>query len=149
MKSKYFPIALSLALLGILITACQPSTPPEPTLDPAKIAAEALATILAEYTQTVQAVPPTPLPTETPIPSPTAIRTPPALPSIYQSAILHPQDTPRTYTSDTCEYLNAKWDPNNSAPGTVVISIKLMQENFVSFLKISMNKDLWRLRWNN
>ena len=125
MKSKYFPIALSLALLGILMTACQPTTPPEPTLDPAQIAVEALATIQAEYTQTAQAVPPTPLQTETPIPSPTAIRTPPALPSIYQSAILHPQDTPRTYTSDTCEYLNAKWDPNNSTPGTVVMVVMI------------------------
>lgn len=125
MNSKYFHLIIAFSLFSILLTACQPSTPPEPTLDPAQIAVEALATIQAEYTQTAQAIPPTPLPTETPIPSPTAIRTPPALPSIYQSAILNPQDTPRTYTPDTCEYLNAKWNPNNSTPGTVVMVVMI------------------------
>ncbi|MBT3338847.1 MAG: polysaccharide deacetylase family protein [Anaerolineae bacterium] len=122
---KKFRLILLLGLLGVLLAACQPSIPPKPTLDAAKIAAEALATIQTEYTQTAAAIPATPLPTETPIPSPTAIRTPPALPGIYQSPVLSALDTPRTYVSDTCEYLKAKWDPNNSTPGTVVMVIMI------------------------
>ncbi len=116
---------LLLGLLGGLLAACQPSTPPEPTVDAAQIAAEALATIQAEYTQTAAAVPPTPLPTDTPVPTATAVRTPPALPGIYQSPVLNALDTPRTYIPDTCEYLKAKWDPNNSTPGTVVMVVMI------------------------
>ncbi len=125
MIAKMFRYTIFLSLLGILLAACQPSAPAEPTLDAAKIAAEALATIQAEYTQTAAAIPATALPTDTPAPSPTAIRTPPALPGIYQSPVLNALDTPRTYISDTCEYLKAKWDPNNSAPGTVVMVVMI------------------------
>jgi hypothetical protein len=124
MSSKNFRITLLLGLLALLLTGCGSSTNPTPTpADPAQIAAEALATIQAEYTQTAEAIPPTDSPTETPVPSPTAIRTPPALSGIYQSPVLNSLDTPRTYIDDTCEYLNAKWDPNKSAPGTVVMVI--------------------------
>ncbi len=77
-------------------------------------------------TATFTPIPPTetPTPTATPIPpTPTAIRTPPALPGVFQSPILNPLDTPHTYISDTCQYLKMKWDPNSSAPGTVVMVI--------------------------
>ncbi|NOY98242.1 MAG: polysaccharide deacetylase family protein [Chloroflexi bacterium] len=114
---------LTLGLLAVIISACGPATAAAPTSDPAVIAEQALATVQAEYTQTAQAVPPTPLPTETPIPTATAIRTPPALPGIYQSSFLNPKDTPHTYVQDTCQYLKAKWDPNNASPGTVVMVI--------------------------
>jgi hypothetical protein len=76
----------------------------------------AFATVNASYTQTAQ-------PTGTPVPSPTPIRTPPALPGVYQSSALNPLDTPHTYLADACQYLKAKWDPNNAAPGTVVMVI--------------------------
>jgi hypothetical protein len=84
-----------------------------------------MATIQAGFTQTAEAIPATELPTETPVPSPTAVRTPPALPGIYQSPILNALDTPHSYIPDTCEYLKAKWDPNNSAPGTVVMVVMI------------------------
>ena len=35
----------------------------------------------------------------------------------------NPLDTPHTYIQDTCQYLHDKWDPNNAAPGTIVIAI--------------------------
>lgn len=125
MTLKTFRFALLLGLLGVLFAACQPSAPAEPTIDAAQIALEALATIQAEYTQTAAAIPATELPPEALVPSPTAIRTPPALPPLYQSSILNSLDTPHTYISDTCEYLKAKWDPNNSAPGTVVMVVMI------------------------
>jgi len=42
---------------------------------------------------------------------------------VYQSAILNPNDTPHTYIKDTCQYLQKKWDPNNSPPGTIAMAI--------------------------
>jgi hypothetical protein len=36
-----------------------------------------------------------------------------------------PLVTPHTYVTDSCQYLKAKWDPNNAAPGTVVMIIMI------------------------
>lgn len=58
-------------------------------------------------------------PTETPDPH----RTPPALPAVFQSDTLKAGDTPHTYIEDTCQEIKARWDPNNSEPGTVVMPI--------------------------
>lgn len=76
-------------------------------------------------TATSSTIPPTntPIPTDTPLPSPTPQRTPPALPQVYQSTALNPLDYPHMYLNDTCDYLRMKWDPNNSAPGTIVMAI--------------------------
>ena len=69
-------------------------------------------------------VTPTPLPTETPLPTATMPpRTPPALPPAFTTSVLNPLDTPHTYVADTCQYLQDKWNPNNAAPGTIVIVI--------------------------
>jgi peptidoglycan/xylan/chitin deacetylase (PgdA/CDA1 family) len=66
-------------------------------------------------------------PTATNTPEPTATIdpnvTPPALPPIYVSSLLNPNDPPHTYIQDTCEYLYKRWNPNNSEPGTVVMPI--------------------------
>ena len=123
---KIFRSALLLGLVIVIVAGCSPSTGIPPTaIDQADLVEEAMATIQAGLTQTVEAVPPTEAPTETPIPSPTAIRTPPALPGIYQSGILNALDIPRSYIDDSCEYLKAKWNPNNSAPGTVVMIVMI------------------------
>lgn len=118
--------ALLLGLLTVIVAGCSPSTPIPPTAaDPADAVGEAMATIQAGFTQTAEAIPPTEVATATSVPSPTAVRTPPALPGSYQSNSLNPLDTPHTYIDDTCEYLRAKWDPNNSVPGTVVMIVMI------------------------
>lgn len=65
----------------------------------------------------------TPVPLDTPVPTATVPRTPPALPPGYQSPLLKSHDIPRSYVSDTCQYLKNKWDSNKAAPGTVVMVI--------------------------
>ena len=62
-------------------------------------------------------------PTETPTPTIDPNITPPPLPAIYRSEFLKPLDIPRTYIADTCTYLKNRWDPNKSAPGTIVMPI--------------------------
>ncbi len=107
---------LSLSLLAVLLAACSPDAVTAPAADVNAAMTAAFATVNASYTQTAQ-------PTETPAPSPTAIRTPPALPAAYRPANLESYISPHAYITDTCQYLRAKWDPNNSAPGTVAIVI--------------------------
>ncbi|MEW6241228.1 MAG: polysaccharide deacetylase family protein [Chloroflexota bacterium] len=109
-------ILITLLLLAVILTACGTGASTAPTADLNAAMTAAFATVNASYTLTA-------VPTETPIPSPTAVRTPPALPAVYQSSALNPLDTPHTYIADACQYLKAKWDPSNAAPGTVVMVI--------------------------
>ena len=62
-------------------------------------------------------------PTVTPTLTPTTIRTPPALPATFVSTSYPLPDAPHTYIADTCQYLKDRWDPNKSAPGTIVMPI--------------------------
>ncbi|RJP49016.1 MAG: hypothetical protein C4583_13305 [Anaerolineaceae bacterium] len=117
-------IFLTLLLLAVLLASCAPgpyTAPPGPTLDANAAMTQAFATVNAAITATALSS----APIETPIPTATVIvpRTPPALPPVYQSAALNPLDTPHTYITDSCQYLKAKWDPNNAAPGTIVMVI--------------------------
>lgn len=68
---------------------------------------------------------PQPTSTSTPAPSatPTLTRTPPELPTTFQSSLIHARSFPVTYIENTCQYLKARWDPNNSPPGTVAMII--------------------------
>ncbi|MEK6754393.1 MAG: polysaccharide deacetylase family protein [Chloroflexota bacterium] len=106
----------TLGLLALLLAACQPSAA---TADPAIIQTAAFETAFAQISIPTS----TPVPTETPIPTATVPRTPPALPGMYQTSILKSHDIPRAYVADTCQYLQNKWNSNNSAPGTVVMVI--------------------------
>ncbi len=117
MKSS--PLFRALSGFALLLAACIPSVPPSPTIDVNAVSTSAFATVYAAFTQTGL----TPGGPPTLIPPPTAIRTPPALPSVFQPTGLNPLDTPHTYLSDACQYLKAKWDPNNAVPGTVVMII--------------------------
>jgi hypothetical protein len=110
MKLKIFVYLFSALLIATIVTGCaeQSSTPtvtPIPTMVP-----------------TDNPVP-TLVPTDTPQPTPTVVRTPPALPGIYQSSYLNPLDYPHIYYEDACQYLQLKWNPDNAAPGTVVMVI--------------------------
>ena len=108
---------LVISLLIGTLTACAAPTPPFLTETP-------IPSVEALPTRT-----PSPSPTETPSPSPTAVRTPPALPEVYISGHLNPIDVPRIYIEETCEYLKNRWDPNNAAPGTVVMIIMINDVN--------------------
>ncbi|MFN8434032.1 MAG: hypothetical protein U0V18_08420 [Anaerolineales bacterium] len=107
---------LSLSLFATLLAACQPAAP---TTDINAALTAAFETAVAQInapTATAQI-------TDTPIPTATIPRTPPALPGTYQSGILKPNDIPRTYIADSCQYLKDKWDSTKSAPGTIVMTI--------------------------
>jgi hypothetical protein len=119
-RSRIYRLLLTFSLFAVLVTACQPAA--APTIDQNLLMTQAFGTALAEMNKPTA----TPAFTDTPIPSPTlAPRTPPALPGTYVSGALNPLDVPHTYVKDTCQYLKDKWNPNNSAPGTVVMVIML------------------------
>lgn len=109
-------LILTFSLFAFLVAACQPKVE-TPSPDFAMTAA--IETAFAELSQPTA----TPAPTDTPVPTATVPRTPPALPGTYQTALLNPENLPRTYVADSCQYLKNKWDPNKSAPGTVVMVI--------------------------
>ena len=112
-------LLLTPSLFAVLLAACSPAATPAPTVDANTAMTQAFATVNAANTATAQSS----APTETPVPAATVPRTPPALPPAYQSSALNPLDTPHTYITDSCQYLKAKWDPNNAAPGTIVMVI--------------------------
>jgi hypothetical protein len=116
MKKHPVTSLVTLGLITLLLASCAPAAP---TADPNAVMTAAVQTAFAQISQPTQ----TSQPTETPVPTATIPRTPPALPGIFQTADLKPEDQPRTYVSDACQYLQNKWNPNNSAPGTVVMVI--------------------------
>ena len=120
MKTNYGLIAshlfLTLSLVAGLLAACQPAAA---TADPGIVMTAAFETAVAQISIPTE----TPAPTETPIPTATIPRTPPALPATYQTSLLKAEDTPRTYVTDSCQYLQNKWNPNNSVPGTTVMVV--------------------------
>ncbi len=121
-------LALLVLLTAVWLAACSGS-PSTPTADPTQVFQQALQTAQAAYpttTGTATTAPTetvTPLPSDTPTATPDPNRTPPPLPAIFQSEDLNPLDAPHTYIPEVCDYLKARWDPNNSEPGTVVMPI--------------------------
>jgi peptidoglycan/xylan/chitin deacetylase (PgdA/CDA1 family) len=115
MTNRFF---LTLSLVAILLAGCQPQPA---TTDPNIVMTAAFETALAQISKPTDT--PVPVSTETPIPTATIPRTPPALPPAFTTTILNPSDTPHTYIQDSCQYLKAKWDPNNATPGTIVMVI--------------------------
>jgi peptidoglycan/xylan/chitin deacetylase (PgdA/CDA1 family) len=109
-------LLLSFSLLAVLLASCQPAVA---TADPGIVMTAAIETAFAQINITTATL----APTETPIPTATVQRTPPALPPAFTTTVLNPLDVPHTYIQDSCQYLKAKWDPNNAAPGTIVMVI--------------------------
>jgi peptidoglycan/xylan/chitin deacetylase (PgdA/CDA1 family) len=118
--SPFFRIASVFITLAIFFSACSPSIPSSPTPDIVLTSFFQSALLTATYA--VPAATGTPLP-PTATPTPEIPLTPPPLPSTYTSSLLNKNDPPHTYIKNTCEYLKMRWDPNNSAPGTVVMPI--------------------------
>ena len=129
MKRIYALNILTLSLLALLFTSCQPAPA---TADPGIVMTAAFETAVAQLSVPTQ----TPVPTETPVPTATIPRTPPALPGTFQTSVLKPEDLPRTYVTDSCQYLQNKWNPNNATPGTVVMTIM-----FHGILKDAVSND--------
>ena len=119
---KFYSFAI--LILFILISSACALQPRVPTPNATLIFHNALLTAqAAAYT-------PTPLPSATQPPThtvlpltPTPVRTPPVLPGIFLSDQLNKLDVPSAYLKDTCQYLLNRWNPNNAAPGTVVMPI--------------------------
>jgi len=113
-------ISLTL-LLGTLLASCAAPAEPAPTFDQNAAMTQAFATVNAAGTGTAFAL----LPTETPLPTitPTYSGPPPELPPTLQVQGLAVGVAPKTYVGDSCQYLRAKWDPNNAAPGTIVMAV--------------------------
>jgi hypothetical protein len=109
-------ITINLSLLTALLAACAPAAA---TPDQNVALTAAFETAFAQ----ISAPTATLAPTETPIPTATVPRTPPALPGIVQTSYLNPEDLPRSYVADSCQYLKNKWDSTKSAPGTTVMII--------------------------
>lgn len=109
-------LLLTLNLFAISLAACQPAPA---AADPNLALTAAFETAVAQISIPSN----TPAPTETPIPTATIPRTPPALPAAFATSLLKPEDLPRTYVADACQYLQNKWNPNNAAPGTVVMVV--------------------------
>jgi hypothetical protein len=107
---------LAFSLVAGLLAACQPAAA---TADPSIVMTAAFETAWAQVNIPTE----TPAPTDTPVPTATIPRTPPALPGTYQTSQLKAEDMPRTYVADSCQYLQNKWNPNNSVPGTIVMTI--------------------------
>ena len=120
-SSSLFSLLTTFSLFAVLLAACSPAASPAPTTDANAAMTQAFATVHAAMTGTAQAS----SPTGTPVPSPTATHSgpPPALPPTFQTGGLQSGATPRTYITDACQYLKAKWNPNNAAPGTVAMVI--------------------------
>jgi hypothetical protein len=113
MTNRFF---LTLSLVALLLAGCQPQPA---TADPSIVMTAAFETAMAQISIPTE----TPLPTETPIPTAVIPRTPPALPPAFTTSVLNPLDTPHAYIQDSCQYLKAKWDPNNATPGTIVMVV--------------------------
>jgi len=121
---------VSMVIAGIILCAGCSSSISETTTDPTQEFNDALLT--ATYAVTISpSATPSPLPpTQTPSPTITLTSTatpysgtPPPLPGAFQSGLLRLNTQPQTYLEDTCAYLKDRWDPNNSAPGSVVMAV--------------------------
>jgi len=112
--------------LSTSLSACAPQPPAAAAQEPDVALTQAFEQALEQARQSFPTATPSPTPTTpppTPTPTVTPIRTPPVLPAQFNTALLASDVTPVSYIQDTCEYLKMRWDPNNSAPGTVVMTI--------------------------
>jgi len=107
---------LAFGLVAVLLASCQPAVV---TADPNIVMTAAFETAVAQISIPTA----TPAPTDTPIPTATIPRPPPALPATYQTSLLKAEDMPRTYVTDSCQYLQNKWNANNSTQGTLVMVV--------------------------
>lgn len=122
MVRRSLALLLSLLILcALLLEGCQPAAA---TPDPSFNMTQAVQTAFAAIQQAHAT--PTPPATNSPAatPSPQSL-TPPALPPGFTASSMNPLDIPRTYISDSCQYLKDKWTSTNAAPGTIVMVVMI------------------------
>ncbi len=124
-------LVLGLTIVAFLLSGCSTSAGAvgmiaTPTSTPNLALTQAFQEALDLATRSVPTATPTvtpTIPTPTPLPTATPLRTPSPLPPAFTSWVLDKDVTPVEYVADRCEYLKNRWDPNKSAPGTVVMTI--------------------------
>lgn len=102
----------------LFMAGCLPVS--TPTANATSTPVPATNTPLPEATASpsVTPLPPTQTATFTPTLTPTVYPLP-----VFQNDQLKPDVLPQEYVTDTCDYLQARWNPANSQPGTVVLAI--------------------------
>jgi hypothetical protein len=104
---------ISLILLGLFLSACGPTTAGQATPDVNTIHTAAAQTVIAEFTQTAVAAPPTQVPTDTQAPTATSETMVPTTESLEATAEIPLEASP---TPITC-------DDANFDPATVDVSV--------------------------
>jgi hypothetical protein len=135
LKPTTFASRIALALAALTLAAC--------TLPQATPVAGAPASSSPSPFAPGGALTATPSPTPQPTATETqAARTPAPEPGSFESEVLRPGIEPVSYIGDQCEYLQKRWDPAGSLPGTVVASImyhSVLQGNAVPQLSQDIN----------
>jgi len=106
----------SAALLGIALGAVIWSCAAPKRLEPQSAA----PIVSAECTSTLVPASPTPLPSATCAPKVASV---PSTASVFTPTVGFKDLSAQTYITDVCTYLRERWDPQKSAPGTVVVPI--------------------------
>lgn len=114
----------ALLVIAGLLDAC--STPLFPNLSASQTASPS-ATVAATITPSSTPSPTatlTPSPSSTPTPTITPTMTPTLAPlGMFSTKNLYQGILPQTYIADNCMYLQRRWSPDGSQPGTVVVPI--------------------------
>jgi cytoskeletal protein RodZ len=98
---------ISLLLLGLLLSACGPAATVQPTPDIDTIHTAAAQTVVAEFTQTAMAAPPTAAPTDTQEPTATSDASGPTTEAPQEATVEIPLES--SPTPVTCD--DASFDP--------------------------------------
>ncbi len=122
-------IGLMVILLALGLAACSKGTP-EVQRTPVVIQLPTAA--MVQQAENQQAPAASGAAADTPMPVPTATLAPaapldpnvtPEPPVTFQTDKLLKVVKPVTYIDDTCKYLRMRWDPDNAAPGTIIVPV--------------------------
>jgi hypothetical protein len=116
-------------------------------------------TIALSETRTSTVAPPsTPSPTWTVSPSPSVVATRTTTPTLtptlspmemFVTRLLRPGVLPQTYLEDNCSFLQMRWSPKSSQPGTVVVPIMFHSIVQDGTQLADSNKDITAEQFNN
>lgn len=116
--------AICLLLVAALVTACSKDAEPEVRRTPVIVHLPATSTPSGVVEVAANAATATLIPAEKPVIRATI---PPDVtpepPPVFQTNKILRVAKPTTYIDDVCEYLRLRWDPNNAAPGTIIVPV--------------------------